>query len=234
MYKTTEFIERYTELETWAISEYGSEGVKAVEQRHPSSNVRSELPYFRHVRNLISHNPNGSEEQMVELTDAFRRRFERLCHLLMDDISKVAVPYSDIYKRDMTALVMPTVKRMKEMNFTHVPVIDKKKVWGVFSESTLFKMIADGQTEKITEQLTFMQIGKYITDFGNDCVCDFIRVGSTIDEARTRFTEAVRNGLRLDVLFVTTTGDRKGDLTGLVTIWDITSVTTSRWSQRTS
>jgi hypothetical protein len=38
------------------------------------------------------------------------------------------------------------------------------------------------------------------------------------------FAEAFDEGRRLDVIYITTSGDKNGDLTGLVTIWDISSL----------
>ena len=47
---------------------------------------------------------------------------------------------------------------------------------------------------------------------------------ATIEEVREIFSDAISNGRRLDVLYITTTGDQNGDLVGLVSVWDISKL----------
>ena len=89
MYKTSDFLERYKSLEKWAEAKYGDEGVKGLEQELHDKRVQSEVRYFRSVRNLLSHNPNGSQKPFIELTDEFKARFEALCDQLMSSISRL-------------------------------------------------------------------------------------------------------------------------------------------------
>ena len=162
MYNTTDFLELYTTLEGWAISKYGEEGVKGIEQCHHDRNIQREVRYFRSVRNLFSHNPNGSSKPLIELTDEFKERFERLCNHLMGNSAQISIPFKDIYKREMSDKVIPTIERMKEMSYTYVPVMNGKKIWGVFSESAIFNLVGDGNLSLIDNDIPFYKIGKYI------------------------------------------------------------------------
>lgn len=221
MYKTSDFLERYKSLEKWAEAKYGDEGVKGLEQELHDKRVQSEVRYFRSVRNLLSHNPNGSQKPFIELTDEFKARFEALCDQLMSSISKVMIPYRKIYKCEMVDKVMPTISHMKEKVYTHVPVMNGKKVWGVFSESAIFDIVGDGNTSLINDNTTLLQIGKYITEYSSKGVFDFAGVNDSMDDIRRMFGEAVEENRRLDVIYITSTGNKNGDLVGLVTIWDL-------------
>ena len=224
MYNTTDFFELYTTLEGWAISKYGEEGVKGIEQCHHDRNIQREVRYFRSVRNLFSHNPNGSSKPLIELTDEFKERFERLCNHLMGNSAQISIPFKDIYKREMSDKVIPTIERMKEMSYTYVPVMNGKKIWGVFSESAIFNLVGDGNLSLIDNDIPFYKIGKYIAEYSKNGVFDFIGVNDSIDDIRRTFSDATNKGRRLDVLYITTTGDQKGDLVGLVTVWDISTL----------
>ena len=37
-------------------------------------------------------------------------------------------------------------------------------------------------------------------------------------------SDAINNRRRLDMLYITTTGDQNGDLVGLVSVWDISAL----------
>ena len=112
---------------------------------------------------------------------------------------------------------------MKERTFSHVPVMNGKKVWGVFSESAIFEIVSDGSMSLIQDDTQFFKIGKYITEYSQSGIFDFMRSGASIDNIRRAFIDAFDEGRKLDVIFITTTGDKNGDLKELVTIWDVLS-----------
>ena len=107
MYEIIDFIEQYKVLEKWAFTKYDN-GINGLEQYHPDKRIQSDLTYFRKIRNLLSHNPNGTTKPLIDI--------------------------------------------------------------------------------------------------------------------RRKFSESFNDGRRLDVIFITTTGDKSGDLVGLVTIWDLSSL----------
>lgn len=224
MYSTSEFLELYKALERWAEATYGEEGVKGIEQYHHDRRIQSDVRYFRKIRNVLSHNPNGCSRPLIELTDEFKTRFEYLCNKLMDNISQVSIPLKEIYKREMSDRVVPTIAYMKEKSFSYVPVMNGKKVWGVFSESALFNIIGDGNIDLINEEAKLFNIGKYIAGYSSNGVFDFVKGNASLDEVRRIFSEATEEGRRLDVLYITSTGDKNGDLLGLITIWDISNL----------
>lgn len=223
MYEISDFIEQYKVLEKWAYTKY-DDGINGLEQYHPDKRIQSDLTYFRKIRNVLSHNPNGTNKPLIELTDEFRERFETICHKLMNSVSEISIPYKDIFKREMSDKVISTISVMKERSFSHVPVMNGKKVWGVFSESAIFNIVGDGGTSLIQEDTPLFKIGKYISEYTKNGVFDFVGNNASIDDIRRMFAESFDDGRRLDVIYITTTGDKNGDLVGLVTIWDLSSL----------
>jgi len=223
MYDINEFKELYIKLESWANAKYGKDGMRSIEDEHSDGKVRYDMKYFRNIRNVLTHNPNGCNP-LVELTDEFKLRFEGLCNRLMSSIMQVAVPYANIYKREMSDRVMPTIVRMKEKAYSHVPIMNAKKLWGVFSETALFNIVGDGNIAMINEEARLFEIGKYVTGDINGEFYDFIGEDASIEDARMRFYEAVEKNRRLELLCITTNGNKSGDLVAIVTIWDMAGV----------
>ncbi len=77
MYKISDFLELYKSLERWAEAKYGEEGVKAIEENHHNKKVQNDVRYFRKVRNVLAHNPNGSSKPLIELTMSLRNDLKR-------------------------------------------------------------------------------------------------------------------------------------------------------------
>ena len=121
----------------------------------------------------------------------------------------------------MSDKVLQTISYMKDQAYSYVPIMNNKKVWGVFSETTLFNIIGDGNNELIKEDTPLFKIGSYITEYTNDGVFDFINDNASTYDIMNMFSEAAENNRRLDVLYITTTGNKDGDLVGLVTVWDL-------------
>ena len=68
------------------------------------------------------------------------------------------------------------------------------------------------------------KIAKYITEYSSEGSFDFMGRSASIDDIRRKFLDAFADGRRLDVIYITSTGDKNGDLDSLVTIWDISSL----------
>ena len=224
MYKTEDFLNRYRELEEWANGKYGYDCLKRVEDTFYNVNIQKEIRYFKNVRNVLSHNCNNNDDPYIVLTEAFKDRFEKLCWYLMDNVSQIYVPYNQIYKRQMNDRIFPTISIMKKKCYSYVPIMNNRKVWGVFSEVAVFDIVGDGKATAISDDMQLMEMSQYITKYSREGSFDFAGEDATIDDIRNFFIDEIGKGRRLDVIFITTTGDMHGDLLGLVTIWDITSL----------
>lgn len=119
MYSITDYLEHYKALEKWAYTKY-DDGVSGIEQYHPDKTIKRDVGYFRRVRNVLAHNPNGTTQPLIELTDEFKEKFETLRNKLMNNIAEISIPFKDIYKREISDKVMPTISVMKEKSYSYV------------------------------------------------------------------------------------------------------------------
>ena len=224
MYNTEDYLEKYSVFEEWANLKFGEGGLWYLEENHHDRKIRKELRYFRTVRNFLTHNPYETPEPFILLTDAFKERFDHLCSKLMDKITSVCIPYDNIYMCKMADKVLPTISTMREKTYTYVPIMKGRTVWGVFCESTIFSMAGEGDLALIKENATFFDIRKYILDYSNKGIYDFVWSDATIDDVCKIFSDAMDKGRRLDVLYITNTGTSEGELVGLITVWDISAL----------
>lgn len=226
MYKITDFLERYKEIEKFTAIRFGYDGSdkdKPLETYLQNSKMRYEVSYFRKVRNVLTHYPL-EDVPRIELTDRFKERFEALCNRLMNNISQMSIPYKNIYKRELSDKVFPTIATMREKVYSYVPIMNGKKVWGVFSESTIFNIVGNKDVSFLQDDIQFFNIGKYITNYSETGFYDFAKDDDSIDDIYNSFADAFNSGRKLDVIYITSTGDKDGDLLSMVTIWDISNL----------
>lgn len=221
MYRPEDYKKAYKEFEQWAKDE-GYEDIGDLERCCSKRSVADDLHFFRVIRNSLSHIPRA--EKRLELTDTFKTDFESLCKQFMINLTDVAIPAKDIFKREISDAVGPTIKIMKERVFSHTPIMMGRKVWGVFSENTLFDLAEKNEFKSFDGSTRFMDIASYITAYGHSSVYDFISRGTSLENVKRIFSEATKKGRKLEVLFITTTGNKDGELVGMITIWDLTTI----------
>lgn len=216
-----DFLKKYNLLEQWCVNR-GYKDVYDFEANETWGATRNELKYYRNIRNALTHNPRV-EKRMV-LTEVFVKDFEKLCHSLMAELKDVAISIDDIFRRQMSDTIGPTIRVMKERVFTHTPIMNGKRVWGVFSENTLFNLAGKDEFSRFNGSTTFLDIASYITEYNRTSVYDFISPNVSLDDVKKKFRNATENGRKLEVLFITTTGSRDGNLVGMITVWDLTTI----------
>lgn len=221
MYKKEEFITDYILFEQWC-KDHDYRDVNDLENcLAPYTTLRNELYFFRKIRNFFIHHPNA--DKRLKLTDKFKSDFQVLCKKFMTDLSDIVVPVSDIYMQQQGDPIGPAIKVMKEKVYTHIPIMTGQKVWGVFSESTLFDLAGKGHLSKVDESTRFVDFGSSITYHKNG-VYDFVDSNASLDDIRRNFYDAMYKNRKLDVLFITSTGTKDGNLLGMITVWDIAAL----------
>ena len=221
MYKLEEFISDYSQFEQWC-KDNDYRDVNDLELRlEPYTRLRNDLYFYRKIRNFFAHHPRA--EKRLKMTEVFKSDFQSLCKTFMANLSEIAIPESQIYKQKMIDPIGPAIRIMKEKVYTHIPVMMGNKVWGVFSENTLFNLAGRGNISKLNESTRFVDLASTIT-YHKGGVYDFINQDVSLEDIRRVFFEAVNSRRKLEVLFITSTGTKDGDLLGMITIWDIATI----------
>ncbi len=230
MNKSEEFIQLYKTLEDVLEAKYRAEGrdvSSCVYQflcDKESMPFRIKLDLCRQVRNLLSHSANV--DGIPPVTPA-----EPLIQCLKDTIAYLKKPIlassrGTGIKRLLKAVASDRIvwlsRKMEEKGYSHVPVLEKGKVIGVFSVSTFFSLAKDEKLSGITEQTTISEILPYIS-VNNHTMEQFLfaRKDDTVVNLRAVFSKRSAGEKRVAGVFVTEDGTQNTQLVSYITPWDV-------------
>ena len=222
------FIDKYKQLEEVVRSTYGLDKSDSISYYLSKENryqrYRNEISYCQDVRNLIQHKQKLGDgfavlpsQQMMDFIDRLISQIKNRprCH-------DIQIKIKDVYWQTVDGSVKETMRMMREKVYTHVPILDNGRVIGVFDENSIFNYLADEEIIAIEDGLTVSDMKKYISIEGRDME-EFIFYSATsyVEELESEFDNAFRQGKRVGLAFITSTGKAHEDLQGIITPWDI-------------
>ena len=224
------FLDKYKQLESEIQFQYRGKAkdnrdteIAFIENKPEFRIYRDGLKWCREIRNLLSHNPKVKNafpiepsQEMVDLLDELiiKVRSRKTCR-------QVGIPASKMYTRTISDSVVETIGEMRKNAFTYVPIMDGKKVMGIFDENSLFCYVADNGIVDL-EDLTFENIKDYIGLDGREMeVFTFHDKGTYLDELQEEFRRQFENNKRVGVAFITENGKRSEAVTHMLTAWDV-------------
>jgi len=174
----------------------------------------NELLALVNIRNTLAHNPSFLEIKQPTVT-MLRKLVNTFCKRAFD----IAVPKQKIYKVNLASKIVAVVNTMKNNLFTHVPVVEDKKFFGIFSENTLLKIISS--QKELKEGLKIEDIKSLLKDTQGTDDYRFLSSQATFYAVYQLFQDHIDKGKRLGVVFLTEEGEESGDIKGLITAWDL-------------
>ncbi len=187
-----------------------------------SEPVRKKLDLCREVRNLLTHNADENGAPLVEPSQA-------LLDSLYEIISYVEKPSSalnyatkaeNIMRAHPNDRVLDVMRRMYKHGYSHIPVIDDDIIKGIFSKSSVFRYIIENG--RMNDDTRIREMGDSIIKTGQrDSRYIYLSPDATYIEARSKFENMSGRNNRLAAIFITSTGDEKGTLMGMLTPWDV-------------
>jgi len=225
------FLDLYKKLEQLVKDKYSGNGKRFESPVISFSNSREgreykeDLDTIREIRNLLVHLPMTNGQYPIEPS-------EEIVKTLMEIIEKIehplkamdfAIKIENIMKAKLDDLAFSVMKRMEDNGYTHVPIVDEGKLFGVFSKSTFFSyMIAhnckgiDADTE-IRDFIDILPVEKQRNEYYEFAPKDALYI-----EIRELFEKTYqRKNRRLAVVFLTSDGKPDGWLQGMITAWDV-------------
>ena len=231
MDKAELFLKKYKELEAAIRAEYSDardddRSPVLILSRSPEfRSSRAMLDLCRDVRNLLSHNTTVDGRYGVVPDDALLDFLDKTIVAVKSPAvaRDVCVPLEKILCVSDNGLVMPVLRKMRELFYSHVPIVESGVVTGVFSENSVLTCLVDG-VAPFGETTTFSDIKKYLAFDVSEAesyrfISGYERVSSIIDT----FESATVKGDRVGMIFVTKNGRRDGELLGIITAWDVAS-----------
>lgn len=225
------FLDLYKNLEQLVKDKYSGNGKRYESPIINFSNSREGRPYkeeldsIREIRNLLVHLPmiNGNYplEPSEEIIAKLREIIEKVEHPLL--ALDFAVRSNNIMKARLEDSVFSVMSRMENNGYTHVPIVNDGKLFGVFSKSTVFSyLISHGLTKirdnmQINDFIDFLPIEKHRAEY-----YDFAAKDALYVEVREMFENTYqRKSRRLMVVFITENGNPNEWLLGMITPWDV-------------
>jgi len=195
---------------------------------HLFKHYKNDLKEFAELRNAIVHNThfcgNTYGDIIAEPHDVVVEMYEDL-------YDKVSLPKvaKDLYRRIddksvMTATldfkIIDIIKNMYNKTYTCVPIIENKKLVGVFSENVLLSLIAqkgiyDFNNITVNDIIQLTDIDSHYGEYFAFC-----KVKDNIFDLKELFQDKT-NKKRLEMVFVTGNGQRNEDIIGVISAWDL-------------
>ena len=224
------FLDKYRELEVavryaYKLGKYES-AVSFLKKQKRFSERSADIDYISDIRNLLSHNRKISGEYAVQPSTEVIAFMDSLICKVSGRIKcrDIAVKFGDILKRSLRGHVNETVKIMEKRGFTHVPIVDRGKVIGVFSRNSIFTYVAQNGARALVSKpdLTFGDMREYLSLSGCD-KDEYIFVKATLyaDELEEIFDNISKKGRRVGLVFLTKNGTADEHIQGMLTPWDI-------------
>lgn len=222
------FIDKYKQLEEVVRSTYGLNNNDSISHYLSKENkfqrYRNEISYCQEVRNLIQHKQKFGDGFAVLPSQQMLNFIDRLIAQIKNrpKCYDVQIKIKEVYWQTINGRVKEMMGVMREKVYTHVPILDNGKVIGVFDENSIFNYLADEEIIAIEDGLTVNDMKKYISLEGRDME-EFIFYSATnyVEELEAEFDNSFRQGKRVGVAFITSTGKAHEDLQGIITPWDI-------------
>ena len=222
--KAAQFLERYREIEEWALNNLNVTEMKELEQMPKYKSLRSNLAFCRVLRNLLSHYDwSKAGNDLVIVTDQALRQVNNLYYSLNPvTLMRLAIRAGQIFAPAPTDSVLVAIKVMQRNDYSYIPIVENHRIIGVFSTKTIMRLVAEHASLALSESLTFNDITDYIrlVDESN-AHYGFVNPNVTVEDVSLKFQRSKTRRVRLDMLFITDNGRSDGQLQGMVTPVDI-------------
>lgn len=223
------FLKMYRILEVALEKRYtgkkqGSSVVMEYLRDDDSEPFRHELNVCREIRNLLSHNADDEGQPLVEPSEAVLESLQKI----LEHVSapRCAIDYGTPKEKILWAhsndVAIDVMHRMVKNGFSHVPVMDKGRIIGVFSVGSLFTCIEKQGFEKFSNATRIGQIKDALglERHGTERYL-FMPEDATIYQVRAMFEARGERNSRLSAVFITKSGSPDEQLLAMLTPWDV-------------
>lgn len=200
--------------------------VKKMSEIHPLfATYAYELQIFADLRNIIDHNPyRVKAHPMATPHKDIVRQYEDIKNAVLHPKKafKIAVKAPNIYTTIMEGNALEVMEIMNKKAYSHVPVIEKDKIVGVFSESTILSYLVRHKDSIITRDVKIKEFVEFIPlDNHPSERFEFADRDILLIEIQNLFGQGLKEGKRIAVVFITEHGKREEKLLGILTPWDV-------------
>ena len=228
--RVEEFLDLFKQLERLLEKKYAEEPLsdESVVVHYENSREGQEhkeiLSSIRKIRNVLQHNPKINGEYIVtpsvDLVDQLRQIVDEVEH------PKLAIDFgvkaNQIFKATLSSGLVRVIKVMKERGFSHVPIIENEKLYGVLSAYTVFEFVTEQGMQIITGETKIGAMKDYlpIRMHKNEYYL-FMPKKATFTDADEAFEKRDNRPRRLVAIFITATGSPDEPILAMLTPWSV-------------
>ncbi len=228
--RVDEFLDLYKQLEQALKMNYFSESgryesvVARFENSSASGELKEEVGAIREIRNLLQHTPKVGGQYIVEPSDAIMEALRKVIRKAEHPKPAIdfGVPEQRIFKTTLDSGLMRVIRVMQERGFSHVPVIENGKLYGVLSAYCFFEFIAQQgmavltETTKVKAMREYLPLAKHRNEYYL-----FMPKNATFTDADEAFEKRDSKGRRLVVIFITENGKAEEPILAMLTPWSV-------------
>lgn len=222
------FLELYKEMEGLLKEKYMGEAARSgVVMKFINSlegkRFREKLNTCREIRNILAHSPDiRGEAPLIPSAGAVAFMEEVVAYLKQPPtVLENATPAARLVTANLQSEIQPLIHRMQKEGFSHIPILDEKQFYGMFSTGIFFSLALDKKeclrAQKIEDVKEYLAIERHACE-----TFAFVDKDMTVDEARELLNRARGpHHKRLAALLITEHGRPQEPLLGLATPWDV-------------
>ncbi len=227
--KTDVFLDLYKEIEE-RLKERGiKNGRNSVVMQFIASpegrQFKDDLNVCREMRNILTHCPDIEGEPPLIPTDAAIETLRRVEAYLSAPPRALdrAAKGDGLVSARLSDKVMPVMEEMVSRGFSHIPVFENGKLFGVFSISSVFSKAMKYDGDMVSENTLVRDFIDYIPIEKH--VCErfvFAPRETTVIEAKEMFDNFPGpSQKRVAAIFITENGSPNERILGMLTPWDV-------------
>ncbi len=222
------FLDKYRQLENLVKTEYDlgrNESAMNFLMHHKNfREMEIELDICRETRNLLSHSPKINGMYAVEPSDGMIGFLEEVIDKVEHPLraQNVMIHKNELCYKCLNDSVREAIIDMKNLSYSHIPILEDGIVVGVFSEKIILSLLIDEVYAGISSSLTFADIRKYISIKSEraDRYC-FVSKDTLVSELGKMYKDTSEHREKIDLIFVTQTGNEKEKVQGIITAWEL-------------
>lgn len=201
-----------------------------------SAPIRVDLDLLREIRNILSHNAGSDGQSVVEPSQEMLDRLDGVINYVRRPrlAANCGTPAERILCAHMNDRILQLMHAMQNNGYSHVPIVEKGGVAGVFSVKSLFDHLAEHGLSSLDENSRISDLNERVSlehRAGERYM--FVPADTTVTAVRSAFdARSSRNG-RLSAVFVTKSGSPQDELICMLTPWDVLGTEQTGRTQQT-
>ena len=225
-----EFLEKYRVLEDLLGERYAGKPRKhsSVIMEFASSRegemFRDRLDLCREIRNILTHNAALEGEPVVAPARATLAMLDEIIEYVRRPplALRWAVSADKLLMTRPDEPALQLMRAMESRGFSHVPVMERRRITGVFSMSTVFSYTCRERGARVDERTLVGDMARFLPlERHSSERFEFMPEDASIVDAVAAFTPGRERSKRLAAIFITRTGAQDEPLIGMITPWDI-------------